>query len=84
MLGKGVGVVVFQRFQDAGLAVNLGRLPVYIIKGADVVQPAGVVLVRVRDQDGIQVTDVVRKHLGTEVGAGVHKDREPVVPDEGR
>ena len=42
------------------------------------------VFVVVREEDGVQVADTLRKHLGAEIRAGIHQDVEAVVLHEGR
>ena len=82
VLGEGVAVVVAQRIQHKRFAVDVHGLAVHVVEGTHVVDAAGVVLVVMSEQDGVQVADILCKHLGTEVGAGVHQDGEAVHVDE--
>ena len=84
VFGEGIRVIVPQRLQHLGLAIDLHGLLVDIVERPHVVQAARMVLVLVRQQDGVQVADPFRKHLHPEVRACVDEHLEPLVLHERR
>ena len=79
-----VAVVVPYGVDGLGVGVDLHISLLYPVKRPDVVEASDVVAVGMGDEDGLEVLNVVVKHLGTEVGADVEEDIVVLVVDEER
>ena len=82
LLREGVAVLAAERRLHVGLAENVDGMGLRQVEGADVVQPARMVLMVVRQQDGIQMVHVVQQHLGAEIRPGIHQDGQTAVFDQ--
>ena len=79
VLREGVGVFAAERILHIRLAVDIDRVALAQVEGTDVVQSGRMVLVVVREQDGVQVIHPGAQHLVAEVRSGVHQDGQAAV-----
>ena len=81
VVAEGVGVLPSEGILDDGLCVD-GECPVHeVVEGPHVIQSAGVVLVHMGEQHGVQLPYAAAQDLLPEVRAGVHHQSQPLVFD---
>ena len=81
VVAEGVGVLPSEGILDYRLGVD-GKCPVHeVVEGPHVIQSAGMVLVHVGEQHGIQLPDTAAQNLLPEVRAGVHHQSQTLVFD---
>ena len=81
-LGKGVGIFAVQTIGHIGLAVDIHRVALREVEGADVVQARRMIFVVVREQDGVEVVNIRTQHLVAEVRSGIDQDGQAAVFDQ--
>ena len=81
-LRESVTVLLAHGMLHVGLAVDIHRLTLHQVEGAQFVQSSGVVFMVVRQQHGVQMMDSGAEHLEAEIRTAVHDYRESAVFDE--
>ena len=84
LLREGVAVLAAERILHVRFAPDVDGVPLREVECAGVVEPARMIFVVVCQEYGVQVMHVLPQHLGAEIGAGVHQDRQAAVLDQGR
>lgn len=73
MFLKDVMVVVFERIDSLAVGIDIHVAMLDPVEGAYVVNTTDVVAMGVSDEYGFQMTDIVREHLGSEIGTNIDK-----------
>ena len=79
VVSEGVGVFSFQGFLDSGFCIYGESLAREVVEGADVIQPACVVLVHMGEKHCVKFLYPASEHLLPEIRTGIDYEPEPLI-----
>jgi len=75
---KYVRILLLETISGQFVGINVNSLFLQVIDRADVIQAGHMVLVRMREENSIDIIEMLTQHLQPEIRSGVNHDPDPV------